>query len=729
MEKFTKKPDSGRHGFGKRRQHSTNALAFGKHWLVFPGKDNLVRVVELRMKGKLFKRPIVKLAPLPMKTQNLEEEIDSALRGNEKEPNETETQNISCHMTIMGAAMKEEDLESIDLTGSKSTENSQKLDIETGFSLLHTNHTTFIHFSNEKNAGNSSPIETNKSDRKMTDFKEESPKEKKNRTIQINDGGTLGTIKEKARANKKPKKSTWIVGTFALVFLCFGYLFSPVTANITDTRFDPQTTAYIETCDNTTEITGYWHLAIHRNIDSFYHDVDALHESVRHLDSSCQKASNNSVCSQVLQYFKQKLNKITSNERLIKNEVSLRNRRGVGMLLLGSALGTTGTMLYDWITNAFETAQQSELLDKQISVIDLMGQNMIEFNDTLQSSAQHFTEEIWATAWLSSAFNSVTETQNQIMEKITKSTMKIDTYEIPLELLIDNVMLISKTLRNNEQLIGSNTMEQALNIYKLASLKEVTVVKNSIIAIIKIPLVSKFSFECKKIIPIPFQRAKSNEIIVTQGEYVLLHQKTNSYCIKTKSEMRNCLRLDNLQFCEMEKKIKKESNVCELNMILYQSDHNCETTVFHSNEFLYKIKTATWLYACNNLNVSITCNEKTNNSTLDGKGMFSLESNCSLLSRNTLLKELETENGDLFINMEQFQTVSLGEASPPHNAMKELKAEISSLKNMQRIHHWFHGHHTIILYAFIFWISCCFILIFIRKKQNKIQHPVVTLTK
>lgn len=56
----------------------------GRVMQIYPGKDGLVRVVQVLMKGRLFKRPIVKLAPLPKKSHNLEEDIDFAIKENEK---------------------------------------------------------------------------------------------------------------------------------------------------------------------------------------------------------------------------------------------------------------------------------------------------------------------------------------------------------------------------------------------------------------------------------------------------------------------------------------------------------------------------------------------------------------------------------------------------------------------------------------------------------------------
>lgn len=498
---------------------------------VFPGKDNLVRVVEVRMRGKILKRPIVRLAPLPLKTHNLEEEIDTALKNdNEKseKTNKIDAQSINCHMTVMGVAMDESQLnsidlssmESIDLSSLNSEKEAQKSDI-TGFLNEKSQkiHSTIIHISNESdtqiNEKKLSHDRQQERKRKMADTEMEPPQKKfkKHHSIdKINCVESLKKNDEKPRKYGKTSISLCTLGIIGFFFLLFGYFFTPVAANYTNTQFAPQTTAYVEMCENVTEITGYWNLAVHRNLDNFYHDIDTLHESMKHLRSICEKEANNSICTQVLNFFEQKLVGITVNEQIIKNEMSIRDRRGLGMMALGSFLGTTGALIYNWITKSQEDTFQTELLEKHTSVIGLIEQNLIEFDENLQATKNQSTEETWATAWLLSAFHSVIEAQEQILEKITKNKITISTTEIPLDALIRHVKLISKKLKFDGQLFGHTTLEKAINVYKLAALKETVVVKNSLITIIKIPLVAQSSFVCQKIIPIPFKRSKSNEI-------------------------------------------------------------------------------------------------------------------------------------------------------------------------------------------------------------------------
>lgn len=118
--------------------------------------------------------------------------------------------------------------------------------------------------------------------------------------------------------------------------------------------------AYTENCGNITEISGYWNLALHFNVENYYHDVDQLHESLNHLEKICRTEISNSICTRVLMHFEQKLQIITANERIIKNKMSIHEKRAAGMLNLGSVIGATGTMLYNWIFNSQNTEYQTE---------------------------------------------------------------------------------------------------------------------------------------------------------------------------------------------------------------------------------------------------------------------------------------------------------------------------------------------------------------------------------
>src|ERR1044071_2160147 len=139
----------------------------GRIMKIFPGKDNLVRVVEVLMKGKVFKRPIVKLAPLPKNTQRLEEEIDLALNEKEQKMGQIGAQN-SCHVAMITSDSS--DLETVefssmesfdDLSSLESLEKSQEYEIGHEIAEKYLDNSTIIHVSDDL-CLETNPIESSK---------------------------------------------------------------------------------------------------------------------------------------------------------------------------------------------------------------------------------------------------------------------------------------------------------------------------------------------------------------------------------------------------------------------------------------------------------------------------------------------------------------------------------------------------------------------------------------
>lgn len=208
----------------------------------FPGKDGLVRVVEILMRGKIYKRPIVKLSPLPKNTCNVEEDI-----------------------IYIYCAIKE---------GEKSQKNGLKLG---------------------KSIDEMAPP-------KMTEINEVKEKNTKSKAL-------VCKVAVVSNYGKKPKKNkcisrVWCIWSFLLTIFCTSlFLFTPISANYTIHQFTPQTTAYVEECNNVTEITGYWNLAFHTNLDIHFNNVDQLHESIKSLRTQCKNRTQNSICLQVMLNF------------------------------------------------------------------------------------------------------------------------------------------------------------------------------------------------------------------------------------------------------------------------------------------------------------------------------------------------------------------------------------------------------------------------------------------
>lgn len=268
-----------------------------------------------------------------------------------------------------------------------------------------------------------------------------------------------------------------------------------------------------------------------------------------------------------------------------------------------------------------------------------------------------------------------------------------------------------------------------MNVYKLASLGEMVVVKNSIISIIKIPIINRELFTCRKIIPVPFKRAKLTETLSIGVQYVLFNQNTTQYCIKAGHEMQECFSLNNSFFCEMEKKATENANICEINIATKSSDGNCVTREFNENEFMVNIKPSTWLFYGNDTLVSIVCGSATCTERFQGTGILKLDPECNVNINNSIYRNLHSVGSDVYIDDERYETISFEEAATAHNTLYHLKSAVDDLKYTQQLHHWYHAHHALILYIFIAWIVFCLVLMLLRKRQNTVQHPVVTISK
>lgn len=518
---------------------------------------------------------------------------------------------------------------------------------------------------------------------------------------------------------EKPKRTSgrwenWSI--FVTVCLCFVYLFTPTSANYTITPFAPQTMAYVEKCNNVNRITGYWNLALHTNLDVFYGNVDQLHESMKEFRDKCKNAEKNSVCSQVMAKFENRLQQITNYERAIRNNMATRSKRSLGLFLLGAALGTVGPILMNYITSPFQTAQLRELLDKQTTVVDLAVQSVMDLEKTLNNSTARQNEEIWSATWLTEAFDNVMRSQNKIIKMITLETFEIN--EVPFDIMVDQAKIITYNMKNGQHLFGETTFEKALNLYKIARLADILFVKNSIISIIEIPMIASQTFECHEILPIPFSRSPKTEILTLHEQYTLFNNITGQYCIKSKQDMDNCLQLNDNTFCEMETiLLKNETNVCQLSVLLNDQNYTCKTTEFSDNNFLRKLKPFTWLYFFKQSAINIECINISHMMNVHGSGLLHLGAQCKAKIDNIVIQGLELQTNNADLSAEQWKAISLELPNVSTTPIKRLEAAMQELKEETTIHRFFHVHHTTILYIFIVWICGCLIIMFVRGRS------------
>lgn len=302
-----------------------------------------------------------------------------------------------------------------------------------------------------------------------------------------------------------------------------------------------------------------------------------------------------------------------------------------------------------------------------------------------------------------------------------------DIHSIPIEVMLNQIRVISFNLKHNQYLYGESTYEQAINIYSLAQLSKIVLVKNTIIAIIKIPMITDKNYKCSKITPIIFTQKATTRIRTIQGQYVLLNEETGQYCMKTELEISKCMQLNDNKLCEFEKIFTKNAtNKCELDIVLNKQNNTCTTTKYTADLFLEKIKPFTWLYGTKQSIVYIECENESYMIPINGSGLLTINSKCTAKINNAIIRGLEHETNDISLSTEQWHTISLEVASSPNDSLKKLEAAMNDLKEETEIHRFFHIHHTTILYMFISWIIICITIMFWRNKRDRDNQPGMT---
>lgn len=256
-------------------------------------------------------------------------------------------------------------------------------------------------------------------------------------------------------------------------------------------------------------------------------------------------------------------------------------------------------------------------------------------------------------------------------------------------------------------------------MHKLAQLSGIVMVKNSVIAVLKIPLINKTIFTCSKIKPIPYERSGALEKIVIQGNYILQNNNTKQFCVRNEQEMQKCLRLFDNVFCELDKTFETIlSDNCEINLAMNKQNNNCAVMKYESNSYLEKVEPRSWLFSMHKINISVICKHKTMNGTMHEIGLLPLAPRCRAILNNTMIKSLDYNTSNISLSTTKWHTISLP-ARTVTKPFSHLEISMRELREETELHRILHVHHTTILYIFIGWVLFCCSVLFLRKFRNK----------
>ncbi|KAL4153932.1 hypothetical protein QTP88_001765 [Uroleucon formosanum] len=201
--------------------------------------------------------------------------------------------------------------------------------------------------------------------------------------------------------------------------------------------------------------------------------------------------------------------------------------------------------------------------------------------------------------------------------------------------------------------IGSNLPFplEKFSIKKFIQVTQVAILlaNNTLIFIQKIPLISSNSYKGYRLKPFPVRQQGQTYSIFTSVPSVLALSSNREYFIPlTESQLGNCKRIDTSLYCSQITCMYSSTNtICGANSLLGLKENSsvCKVQYVKITNSIFSTleSTNTWLYISVSENVAIKCdNEDPHNIILNGTGQLTLNPQCVLYAKQTILFPSQT---------------------------------------------------------------------------------------
>lgn len=389
------------------------------------------------------------------------------------------------------------------------------------------------------------------------------------------------------------------------------------------------------------------------------------------------------------------------------------------MAMLGTVFGIAGTKIVEWFTGDDMTNDNNKLMDNQISIMELTGETLKNMSDNMNKNNKQLNDNIWMPLWLQNKLEAFDKKQKNILNMMLKNTMDINSETLPTEMLSQHVRIMVSKLKNDQRLLGNSMTSKIWNIYKLASVSQIIKLSDSIITIVKIPLVRDI-FQCERIIAVPFHSENQTKKLAITYEYLFTNAEMQQYYLVGKEEKETCNEtIEDHTICELNrvaiKMNKHGKHECEYELRKNNSNE-CNEITLHGKQHWENIKNNQWLYAANNSRAKITCKEREYSVTLNGSGILTLEPRCKLETEEIWINNVPTQTTDANAEKLNWNTFA-PEGAKNSVSITELNNKIKQLR---------HQYRQSTVNKFMFGFGICIIIIIFFMFINE-GHPTIKI--
>lgn len=587
--------------------------------------------------------------------------------------------------------------------------------------------------------------------------------------------------------NEQPKRrKKFNVSSLALSFVYFLCLITISQATYNFTSLRENQGIYFDKISNIQIIRDEWKIVVYYDMDPYWQGTTACKKYLTYVEQLCNKLPDNTHCNIITLQLRREYEEIEYYNRVLLNENTdtrqgRRRRRGIinGVGYLANTLfGVLDERFAEKYQQDIQLIQDNEnhlrslmknqtiifeaqynILKREEQSINKQHKYLHQLNNKIDNLSNAFKHESEINSQINDVSLGSLATSNLLRNLKNIQTSLLDTltdifhgrfnyHMLSPEQLKQQLSLISNHLEKDITLPINNVQNDITSIYHLLFVKARMTEKYLIIEL-RVPLVTRDSYELFNTIPIPVLSNNSLFTITPISPYVAINLKKDSYFILSSEDVTACRRTenDNKLLCHMRKPethLKSDKQFCVINPktkdCIFKVLNNCENNWMElhlTNKYLY--------FCCTQCQVRLLCNEQITSIQLKHAGIFTMSHGCMIKTDTFWLHSEREKSSQVYTNnrleltpispinhLINFSFPSFTDYTIENNTdveLKEIKNRLTSLKEddfrLNKISYHDVHHYTAIyvVLAALTIISCTYIY-YRRKKNRQAIYPV-----
>lgn len=574
------------------------------------------------------------------------------------------------------------------------------------------------------------------------------------------------------------------------IFTTLLYLltFFTMTYSLEITNMNSNQGLYFDRIANMQLIRSEWKIITYYDMEPYWEGISAYRRYSEYLETGCTALKQQTACDVILVQLRHAFSELEYYNTILKRQnVLTRQKRG-----LIDGVGNIANSLFGVLDNKFAEKYETDisllkdnqhhllnLWKNQTSVIEaeynllkrtessiqqqhkLFNRHVNEMEDKINKvktdidHVKYMDQFILSIMSANVMYTYLKNVQDTLIDTVTNIyNGKFNIHLLTPQQLQRELSIISSQLSKDLILPIDNTQSDIQSIYHLLKIKTRMTDKYMIFEI-RLPLVSRDSYELYKTIPIPHQVQDKMISIVPVSTYIGMNLQKDSYLPITTEDIEHCLvHESDTYMCYLQKPIyhmRNDNDLCKTNSINKQECKTIKGTC--QNKWMNLNKINTYFYFCcgdcylrtlcagaqvtrhrlaraNIVSISENCIIKTDNFTVYGHSQF--ENN--LNARDNIDKLVIPSINQVFnITMKPpqidiYNSTDLFYSNETNAALEALRDQISKLKSSEHLSDGisYHDvHHYAITYILVGGLAVTGMILVCRHVRRRRQHATL----